>query len=63
MFIKILRDIQERKDSKTNQCEKTIVFSQFTSLLDLLEVPIVAAGWGYRRYDGSMNSNGGLYRE
>ena len=26
-------------------------------MLDLLEVPIAAAGWGYRRYDGSMTSN------
>ncbi|KAI9932674.1 hypothetical protein ASPWEDRAFT_22444 [Aspergillus wentii DTO 134E9] len=34
--------------------EKTIIFSQFTSLLDFLEVPIVRRGWGYRRYDGSM---------
>lgn len=43
----ILRGIQEGE-------EKTIIFSQFTSLLDLLEVPIVRQGWGYRRYDGSM---------
>jgi SNF2 family DNA or RNA helicase len=34
--------------------EKTIIFSQFTSLLDLLEVPIMRKGWDYRRYDGSM---------
>lgn len=34
--------------------EKTIIFSQFTALLDLLEVPISRRGWGYRRYDGSM---------
>lgn len=34
--------------------EKTIIFSQFTALLDLLEVPIMRRGWGYRRYDGSM---------
>ena len=37
--------------------EKTIIFSQFTSLLDLLEVPIADQGWGYKRYDGSMSSN------
>ncbi|KAH8703147.1 SNF2 family N-terminal domain-containing protein [Talaromyces proteolyticus] len=36
------------------QGEKTIIFSQFTSLLDLLEVPISRKGWKYRRYDGSM---------
>lgn len=34
--------------------EKTIIFSQFTSLLDLLEVPIYRKNWGYRRYDGAM---------
>ena len=45
----ILRTVQEAKDP-----EKTIIFSQFTSFLDLLEVPIAGAGWGYRRYDGSM---------
>ncbi|KAI9835451.1 MAG: hypothetical protein M1819_002369 [Sarea resinae] len=36
--------------------EKTIVFSQFTSLLDLIEVPISRKGWGYRRYDGGMSA-------
>lgn len=34
--------------------EKTIVFSQFTSLLDLLEVPLSQKGVSYKRYDGSM---------
>ncbi|CAD0115559.1 unnamed protein product [Aureobasidium uvarum] len=36
--------------------EKIIIFSQWTSLLDLLEVPVSGKGWGYRRYDGSMNA-------
>jgi SNF2 family DNA or RNA helicase len=35
--------------------EKVLIFSQWTSLLDLLEVPIDQEDWGYRRYDGSMN--------
>lgn len=47
--VEILEKIQTDSDD-----EKTIVFSQFTSMLDLLEVPIRRAGWGYRRYDGSM---------
>ncbi|EAW06955.1 DEAD/DEAH box helicase [Aspergillus clavatus NRRL 1] len=47
--LEILQEIGNRDDS-----EKTIIFSQFTSLLDLLEVPIARRGWGYRRYDGSM---------
>lgn len=36
--------------------EKIIIFSQWTSLLDLLEIPIFDKGWEYRRYDGSMNA-------
>lgn len=35
--------------------DKTIIFSQFTSLLDLLEVPIAREGWGWVRFDGTMN--------
>ena len=55
--MEILRNVQNRKNEDTKQCEKTIIFSQFTSLLDLVEVPINAEGWSYRRYDGSMNAN------
>ena len=50
--MEILQATQHRNDN-----EKTIIFSQFTSLLDLLEVPIADRGWGYKRYDGSMSSN------
>lgn len=36
--------------------EKTIVFSQWTALLDLLEIPIkYDLGMGYCRYDGGMS--------
>ncbi|KAL9104529.1 MAG: hypothetical protein Q9163_000560 [Psora crenata] len=55
--MEILRQVQNSRDEDTMQCEKTIIFSQFTSLLDLVEVPINAEGWSYRRYDGSMNAN------
>jgi len=41
---------------KKDRTEKTIIFSQWTSMLDLLEVPIFRRGWKYRRYDGSMTS-------
>ena len=34
--------------------EKTLIFSQFTSLLDLLEVPLSDRNFRYQRYDGSM---------
>ncbi|KAK2739213.1 hypothetical protein FQN57_006656 [Myotisia sp. PD_48] len=47
--VEILQSIIE-EDSE----EKTIIFSQFTSLLDLLEIPIMRRGWNYKRYDGSM---------
>ncbi|KAI1114498.1 hypothetical protein F5Y14DRAFT_414455 [Nemania sp. NC0429] len=36
--------------------EKTLVFSQFTSFLDLMEIPISDDGYNYRRYDGSMTT-------
>ncbi|EEH33602.2 DNA repair protein RAD16 [Paracoccidioides lutzii Pb01] len=55
--MEILHDIQSRIPTGDDKPEKTIIFSQFTSLLDLLEVPILRKGWGYRRYDGSMNPN------
>lgn len=42
--------------SQRDTTEKTIIFSQWTSLLQLLEVPIHRKGWKYRRYDGSMDS-------
>lgn len=48
--IELLRAIEQRKEP-----EKTIIFSQFTSLLDLLEVPINREKWDYRRYDGSVS--------
>jgi len=54
--MELLRGIQERKDPETKQSEKTIIFSQFTSLLDLLEVPIDAEKWNFSRYDGSMSA-------
>lgn len=40
-----------------NQGEKTIIFSQFTSLLDLLEVPLNREGLNHTRFDGSMTLN------
>lgn len=52
---KVLEILQATQDR--NEGEKTIIFSQFTSLLDLLEVPIYRKEWGYKRYDGSMTSN------
>ncbi|KAJ2919706.1 hypothetical protein MD484_g704, partial [Candolleomyces efflorescens] len=50
MMLKILRDIDENSNSE----EKTIVFSQFTSMLDLIEPFLKEAGVKFVRYDGSM---------
>ncbi|KAJ5930188.1 hypothetical protein N7466_005681 [Penicillium verhagenii] len=52
---KAMEILQANEDRGTG--EKTIIFSQFTSLLDLLEVPISRGGWGYVRFDGTMNIN------
>lgn len=48
--MEILQNVQDH-----HKGEKTIIFSQFTSLLDLLEVPIDRKGWKYVRFDGTMN--------
>ncbi|KAF8635554.1 hypothetical protein AX15_000207 [Amanita polypyramis BW_CC] len=47
-ILEILRDVQERGP------EKTIIFSQFTSMLDLIEPFLRSEGIKYVRYDGSM---------
>ncbi|KAJ3187887.1 hypothetical protein HDU85_006280 [Gaertneriomyces sp. JEL0708] len=39
-----------------NPGEKTIVFSQFTSMLDLCEVPLRRRGFNFVRYDGKMSA-------
>lgn len=39
---------------KNDPTEKILVFSQFTTLLDLLEVPLRQLDLKYQRYDGSM---------
>ncbi|TKA33210.1 hypothetical protein B0A50_00763 [Salinomyces thailandicus] len=49
--LELLSRVMDVKDG-----EKVLIFSQWTTLLDLLEVPIEEKSWGYRRYDGSMNA-------
>lgn len=51
-----MMDILDEVVEKADDGEKVLIFSQWTSLLDLAEVPIEGKGWGYRRYDGSMNA-------
>lgn len=54
---KIEKTMERLKEIMENpQGEKVLIFSQWTSLLDLLECPISREKWGYRRYDGSMNA-------
>lgn len=48
--VEILKRIHEKDNS-----EKTIIFSQFTSMLDLLEIPMEDLKFNYGRYDGAMN--------
>ncbi|KAF2719821.1 hypothetical protein K431DRAFT_227830 [Polychaeton citri CBS 116435] len=48
--MELLHNIMDSKEG-----EKVLIFSQWTSLLDLLEVPVDREGFSYRRYDGSMN--------
>jgi SNF2 family DNA or RNA helicase len=40
-----------------NDGQKTIIFSQFVSLLDLLQVPIDEKRWNCLRYDGAMTAD------
>jgi SNF2 family DNA or RNA helicase len=50
--IELIDSIQAKDPS-----EKILVFSQFTALLDLLEVPLNEKRMKYQRYDGSMKPN------
>lgn len=50
-MLKILAKTKEESGGK----DKTIIFTQFTNMLDLIEEPLKAAGYKYVRYDGSLN--------
>uniref|UniRef100_A0A7I4BII7 SNF2 family DNA-dependent ATPase n=1 Tax=Physcomitrium patens TaxID=3218 RepID=A0A7I4BII7_PHYPA len=51
-----LREVSESiKIEKVDSTEKAIVFSQWTSMLDLLELPLKKSGLCYRRLDGTMS--------
>ncbi|KAG6815677.1 hypothetical protein H0H87_012343 [Tephrocybe sp. NHM501043] len=52
MILKLLADI----DTRSNGVEKTIIFSQFTKMLDLIEPFLREKGIEYVRYDGSMDA-------
>ena len=46
-----------KKIIEESPTEKIIVFSQFTTLLDLVEIPVNDQNWHYKRYDGGMSAN------
>ncbi|KAI9283424.1 SNF2 family N-terminal domain-containing protein [Sporodiniella umbellata] len=50
-MLELLVDTKEKHSG-----EKTIIFSQFTSMLDLLDLPLRKNGFKYCRYDGSMSA-------
>ncbi|CAO1636237.1 unnamed protein product [Jaminaea pallidilutea] len=50
MMLRILEKISSESEGK----EKTIIFSQFTSFLDLAGKELARRGYSYARYDGSM---------
>jgi SNF2 family DNA or RNA helicase len=47
----------ELLESFISDGQKTIIFSQFVSLLDLLQVPIEDKKWPVLRYDGAMSAD------
>ncbi|KAH9064612.1 SNF2 family N-terminal domain-containing protein [Lactarius vividus] len=57
-LLKLLEEIDAREDEDGELTEeKTIVFSQFTSMLDLIELFLKDAGISFVRYDGSMSKD------
>ncbi|KAI9569336.1 SNF2 family N-terminal domain-containing protein [Boletus coccyginus] len=52
--IKKILDILNTIDERSESVEKTIIFSQFTTMLDLIEPFLDARGIKHIRYDGSM---------
>ncbi|KAF1914292.1 SNF2 family N-terminal domain-containing protein [Ampelomyces quisqualis] len=52
---KIIKTVELLTNIRENDpTDKTLIFSQFTSLLDLVEVPLMHEKFKYQRYDGSM---------
>lgn len=49
--IEMLQEIQDE-----HPYEKVLIFSQFTTLLDILTIPLKRGGFTFERYDGSMSS-------
>lgn len=58
---RLLELLDEIKSEDLNKPKKTIVFSQFTSFLNLVEPFIKKAGHGYTRYDGAKSADEKAY--
>ncbi|KAN0139248.1 SNF2 family N-terminal domain containing protein [Lactarius tabidus] len=57
-LLKLLEEIDARTDEDGEPTgEKTIVFSQFTTMLDLIQVFLKDAGISFARYDGTMSKD------
>ncbi|KAF8497540.1 SNF2 family N-terminal domain-containing protein [Russula emetica] len=57
-LLELLKEINAREDEEGELAgEKTIVFSQFTSMLDLIQPFLKDAGIAFVRYDGSMSKD------
>ncbi|KAH9996318.1 SNF2 family N-terminal domain-containing protein [Russula vinacea] len=55
-LLELLKEINLREDDEGEPTgEKTIVFSQFTTMLDLIQPFLKEAGIAFVRYDGSMS--------
>ncbi|KAJ7096037.1 SNF2 family N-terminal domain-containing protein [Mycena epipterygia] len=50
-ILQLLKHIAHVSDGQ----EKTVIFSQFTAMLDVIEPFLIAIGLGFVRYDGSMS--------
>ncbi|PWN26650.1 hypothetical protein BDZ90DRAFT_241850 [Jaminaea rosea] len=54
--LRIMLRLLDRIDTESHGKEKTIIFSQFTTFLDLVELALRREGRQFVRYDGSMSA-------
>ncbi|CAB46673.1 DNA translocase Rhp16b [Schizosaccharomyces pombe] len=55
-ILKILSLDEQEEDDTVRGLRKTIIFSQFTTFLDIIDLHLRKAGIGFVRYDGRMNN-------
>ena len=54
--IKTMLNILAQAKSETTNTDKTIIFSQFTSFLDILQKPLKKSKYKFVRFDGQLNT-------